>query len=788
MVARITKYYVEVLGARGDPLEPQLSGSLSLSGTVSYELTANRSMSSSLNMIQTETTPKEMIESISSSLVFGQTIEFTTASANNISFTSAVEVHGILRKDVSNSISFTDTFTGTRDIDVFPVSGGAEFDPDTGTVTPKTFVFNVNATYNAIFIRPLSSSLLFQQTTDDSIGPEESNSFSFGQSVTVEQVKTMSNGLVFGQNVVVRRSSTNPSGENTIRFDHTVNYSVDRVNFDCNYTPFSGGTSDPNTSNLFPPEPETTTRDYVELKYPPESPTTILTLKGPELSDRYRLNFQRINRETRGGTLIVFADSIWPKTQTLSLQFIGLSETEGQEVLNFIDLTLGKQIDIVDWKSRTWRGIITTPQEPLVRNHNCNLAVNFDFEGGQLINSVQETSLIIFVTHVYIGLFSRPEEDNLIFTQIVVYTGIFERPETNDLIFTQSATHGGSIHNRSESGELEFTQTVFEIQEFNRTIPDGSLEFIQNLSHSQEFNRTIPDGSLEFTQNLSHSQEFERPESDSLEFTQTTVYVCTFERPESDSLEFTQTVFEIQEFNRTIPDGSLEFIQETIKTVIEAKDTPWIGLNADKLYLQSGQFSSTLKTSEFVGGIDAGPRGISWDGINTPWIGDASNKFYLTSGQFTSTLKTSQLVIVDSVPEDISWDGTNTPWCGSSDDKLYLQSGQFSSTLVTSRYVATNAVGISWDGTNTPWCGWSNNKLVLQSGQFSSTVKISLSATSAAGVSWDGVDTPWISFSGAKLYLQSGQFYSTIKDSRYVGGIDSQPMGIDTNKFLQRLS
>jgi hypothetical protein len=40
-------------------------------------------------------------------------------------------------------------------------------------------------------------------------------------------------------------------------------------------------------------------------------------------------------------------------------------------------------------------------------------------------------------------------------------------------------------------------------------------------------------------------------------------------------------------------------------------DTPWIGREADKLYLQSGQFTSTIKTSEAVGGVELNPNDIS---------------------------------------------------------------------------------------------------------------------------------------------------------------------------------
>lgn len=226
-------------------------------------------------------------------------------------------------------------------------------------------------------------------------------------------------------------------------------------------------------------------------------------------------------------------------------------------------------------------------------------------------------------------------------------------------------------------------------------------------------------------------------------------------------------------------------------------DTPWSGRGDNKLYLQSGQFTSTLKTSEDVSGVDNIVTGISWDGINTPFSGDQAKKLYLISGQFTSTLKDSESIGgIEQLLRGISWDGINTPWCGEfGNDTLYLQSGQFSSTLKTSQDVSafddfTN--GISWDGTNTPFVGASNDKLFLISGQFSSTLKTSQSIstvdTDMLGISWDGTNTPCIGDQNNKLFLISGQFSSTIKTSENINSIDTIPSDISTNSVNERIS
>jgi hypothetical protein len=224
-------------------------------------------------------------------------------------------------------------------------------------------------------------------------------------------------------------------------------------------------------------------------------------------------------------------------------------------------------------------------------------------------------------------------------------------------------------------------------------------------------------------------------------------------------------------------------------------NTPWIGGANDKLFLQSGQFTSTVKTSETVSSIDNLSTGISYDGTDTPWSGAEARKLYLQSGQFTSTLKTSEdISAIDIVPNDISYNGNDTPWCGSNDDKLYLQSGQFSSTLLASESIIGIDIaptGISWDGTNTPWSGTESDKLFLQSGQFTSTLKTSRAVggidVSPTGISYDGANTPWSGADADKLYLQSGQFSSTLLTSQAVGGLDTTPIGIDTDDVIARL-
>ena len=227
-------------------------------------------------------------------------------------------------------------------------------------------------------------------------------------------------------------------------------------------------------------------------------------------------------------------------------------------------------------------------------------------------------------------------------------------------------------------------------------------------------------------------------------------------------------------------------------------DTVWLGAQTEKLFLQSGEFSSTVKTSQSISVESNNTAGVSWDGTDTPWNGTGGGlhrALYLQSGQFSSTVKVSLNVgSIDTQPSGVSWDGTDTPWNGFGDDKLYLQSGQFTSTLKTSEAIGGidgNPRDLSWDGTNTPWCSWSGT-LYLQSGKFTSTLKTSEIVSgidnTVQGISYNGTDTLWSGSAADKLYLQSGQFTSTLKTSESVGGIDINPHGVEAGDVNARLA
>jgi phage-related protein len=109
--------------------------------------------------------------------------------------------------------------------------------------------------------------------------------------------------------------------------------------------------------------------------------TDTLDMRAPDLGNRDRLAFNRINRETRGGTLIVYADPMWPKLQTLALTFSGLKKEIAHDLLTFISAHLGEEIKLLDWEGRQWTGVIMTPNEPITEDSKNRFTATFEFEG-----------------------------------------------------------------------------------------------------------------------------------------------------------------------------------------------------------------------------------------------------------------------------------------------------------------------------------------------------------------------------------------------------------------------
>jgi hypothetical protein len=93
------------------------------------------------------------------------------------------------------------------------------------------------------------------------------------------------------------------------------------------------------------------------------------------------ISFQRVNRRTRGGDLVIFRDIDWPKTEVLNLTFNFVKENDGHRMMELIRISVGDIVEYVDHENRHWEGVIQNPTAELVQTGRSRWTVNLIFEG-----------------------------------------------------------------------------------------------------------------------------------------------------------------------------------------------------------------------------------------------------------------------------------------------------------------------------------------------------------------------------------------------------------------------
>lgn len=112
--------------------------------------------------------------------------------------------------------------------------------------------------------------------------------------------------------------------------------------------------------------------------------STELVLPRPEPDNTLRLDFTRVNRRTRGGDLVVYAASAWPKTKTQNLTFTFFKEVNAERVKEFLKMTLGKRVEYHAHDGVIWSGFIMTPAAEVSHDTRMLRSVNIEFQGAVL--------------------------------------------------------------------------------------------------------------------------------------------------------------------------------------------------------------------------------------------------------------------------------------------------------------------------------------------------------------------------------------------------------------------
>lgn len=111
--------------------------------------------------------------------------------------------------------------------------------------------------------------------------------------------------------------------------------------------------------------------------------STTLELRSPKLGNTLELNHKVSIGRLKSGTITVVRDPIWPKFVTHTYNFELHCEPDIQVILDFLKLTLGQEIQLLDYESRTWTGMIMNPDSQIKTRYGLQFEIIFE---GRLVS------------------------------------------------------------------------------------------------------------------------------------------------------------------------------------------------------------------------------------------------------------------------------------------------------------------------------------------------------------------------------------------------------------------
>ena len=183
---------------------------------------------------------------------------------------------------------------------------------------------------------------------------------------------------IFSHTVLVNQVSTH-TASTVMELGQSVGVWVESAQ-DCTYAPTIGVTADLDVVTPPPTQPPLTS-GTLTLTWPFVSPTMTVVLRNPEYDNKFQYQPTRINRETRGGTLIIFSDPVWPKLKKLEFTVTYLQGIQMQNLQAFLLASIGQTIGLLDWEGQQWEGVILNPDAEISNAQRGNWSIGLQFEG-----------------------------------------------------------------------------------------------------------------------------------------------------------------------------------------------------------------------------------------------------------------------------------------------------------------------------------------------------------------------------------------------------------------------
>jgi hypothetical protein len=427
MALRVTRQQIEILREPFDPLNQSVtstltltdeasasvefarsaSDALALTSQVALSTVLNLSASSSLSLTDSATGSLGEVYDVSASSTLSLTdlaeceTVLNVEATSTLSLTHEATASHVVEVDASNTLSLTQTLATQKTINREVISllqeTTLEFLP--GTIELVEVITGLNQevgvttelSLDVVDALALSHDAWSILLKDDAIELDAENTLTLDDTAILSTVLSASNTLTLTQSATgVGSKPVESELALTTSASATISRFLDAES-ELEFSQFAsvilipaGGVRlceySATIEPLQGPYPGVTSR--FALIYPADGAATdTVELRPPTLGNKDRLSFTRISRESRGGTLIVYADPIWPKVQTLLLTLTALTREQADEVIRFKEEHLGQEIILSDWEQRQWRGVITTPEEPIIEDTAGRFTTSFTFEG-----------------------------------------------------------------------------------------------------------------------------------------------------------------------------------------------------------------------------------------------------------------------------------------------------------------------------------------------------------------------------------------------------------------------
>lgn len=290
--------------------------------------------------------PIEFTRDVLSAIGFTQQAnwELTRYVSSSLSFNQAT-AHNVRFVDVQSNLELEDEVTKQGTLNV-SIEHSLSLTQLYGPTEEETASNDISFTQEAARAGDPSSDILFEGVVAPEKSTGVSNDVSFSQDASAQQevTKPLSSDIQFGQVVSAY----------TIR--------------NCDEHEYSPGGGMPSINFGV--------RDDIILSYSGGS----ITLRNPDFGNTESVDVDRVLNISRGGTPNFMRDPQWTKSTTHSISIAAMTRVKAQELLTFLQGSLGLLVTYTDYEDQDWDGIITNPDAAVVDEGDCRFSVNLTIE------------------------------------------------------------------------------------------------------------------------------------------------------------------------------------------------------------------------------------------------------------------------------------------------------------------------------------------------------------------------------------------------------------------------